>query len=312
VKTVRDAKPLLRSLFLMVAQGELYATLLMSLFYDRERDEAVIPISEKEDGMMMGLGDRLFKDMIYDGGLGIVTDYAAWLDPLDTRAARWKQLLPLNPPTWSLANDTYHMVNDIKYILAEDSDLGAKREAVTSSIERTVSRFPFVRAFGLPGGRPGGLSYTVRRALELESYELRVQDGRKDVRVLRVAAKKFAKANGYEDERIWSGGRMVHTEKRELYWQLNEALLAGDKEQARMVRDRMVGDRKGRERKAVLNAIKASVRSRQPILLDGKQPTDKVQREFLRWVKKELPDHEERIRRVHKDYWQTARQAGLK
>jgi hypothetical protein len=74
----------------------------------------------------------------------------------------------------------------------------------------------------------------------------------------------------------------------------------------------MVGDRKGRERKAVLNAIKASVRSRQPILLDGKQPTDKVQREFLRWVKKELPDHEERIRRVHKDYWQTARQAGLK
>ena len=315
VKKQRDIKPLVRNAFLMVAQGELYATLLMALFYDRERDEAVIPISVENDSMIMGLGDRLYKDMVYDGGFGIVTDYASFLDPIGERSARYKQAIPLNPPAWSLANELQYTIRDtIRVLTKEEGDLNAKREAVTSSLEKMVSRFPFVRAVGLPipGTKPGGLGYTARRALGIEDYEMRVQDGRKDVRLLRTAAKKFARANGYEEELVWTGGRAVQTEKRELYWQLNEALLAGDKVMARRVRDRLVGDKKGKDRKLTLTGIKASVRSRQPILLEGKQPTDKVQREFLRWVKKELPEYEERINRIHKSYWRTAQQAGVK
>jgi hypothetical protein len=315
VKKQRDIKPLVRNAFLMVAQGELYATLLMALFYDRERDEAVIPISVENDSMIMGLGDRLYKDMVYDGGFGIVTDYASFLDPIGERSARYKQAIPLNPPAWSLANELQYTIRDtIRVLSKEEGDLNAKREAVTSSLEKMVSRFPLVRAVGLPipGTKPGGLGYTARRALGIEDYEMRVQDGRKDVRLLRTAAKKFARANGYEEELVWTGGRSVQTEKRELYWQLNEALLAGDKVMARRVRDRLVGDKKGKVRKLTLTGIKASVRSRQPILLEGKQPTDKVQREFLRWVKKELPEYEERINRIHKSYWRTAQQAGVK
>ena len=81
---------------------------------------------------------------------------------------------------------------------------------------------------------------------------------------------------------------------------------------ARQIRERLLGGVKGRDRKARLAGIWASVRSRQPIQLEGKQPTVKVQREFLRWVRKELPEHEARIKRVNKLYWQTARRAGLK
>ena len=313
-ETVRDAKPLLRNLFLIAAQGELYATILMSFFYDRERDELIVPLSAKNDEVMMGLGERIQKDLIYDGGLGIVTDYISWFDPADTRPARWKQTIPLNPPAYSLIEDVTLMGKDIVHVMREDTDLGAKKDAVLSTIEKTMQKLPLIRAVGvpLPGTAPGGLGYTARRMFDIEDYALRVQDGRKDVKVVRAAARRFAKDNGYEDARVWSGGRAVQTEKRELYWQLNEALLAGDKEKARQIRDRLVAGRTGRERKAVLSAIKASVRSRQPILLDGKQPTDKVQREFLRWVKKELPEHEERITRIHKDYWKAAAAAGVK
>ena len=304
-KNVRNGAPALRNLFLFIGQGELYASLLMSLFYDRERDEVIVPVSEQEESMLMAMSERLYMDMVYDGGLGIVTDWINWTNPLDRRGARYKQPIPLNPPAWSLAEDTTHMVMDINHILKDDSNLGAKREAVMSSIWKTVRRLPFIRA-------ARGSSYQLRRALELEDYALRVQDGWKDVMLVRGAARRFAKAKGYEDERIWTAGRSVHTEKRELYSQLVDALMAGDKVEARRVRDRLVGDKKGRDKKAIMRAMADSVRARQPLLLDGKQPGDKVQREFLRWAKKELPDYEDRIVAIHTRYWRTARLVGLK
>ena len=155
-------------------------------------------------------------------------------------------------------------------------------------------------------------SYTVQRALGIESYNLAVRDSEKDTKILRAAVRKFAKANGYEESRVWSSEKKVMDEKRYLYGKIENALLAGDYERARKIRDEMLGDKRGRERKTMLTAIKSSVRSRQPLLLDGKQPSNRVQREFLRWVAKELPEYEERIDRVHETYWRAARRAGLR
>ena len=310
VKNVRDGKPLAMSLFLTIAQGELYATILRGLFYDRERDELVVPLSEKTDSALGGLSDRLVFDVVYDGGLGIVTDYIALLNPADTRPRKWKDFM--SPPSLDLVEDTATMVKDIKHIIWEETGLNAKKDAVLGAIERQIMRFPLTKAFGFPFVEHGGLAHNLRRRLGAEDYTMRVQDAEKDVRLVRAAARKFAKANGYEEDRVWSGGVPVHTEKRELYGQLNEALLGGDEARAIQVRDKLIAGKKGKERKAVLTAIKASVRGKQPILLEGRQPTDKVRREFLRWVKTELPGYEERIRQVNKEYWQAARRAGVK
>ena len=313
VKKVRDIAPLVRNLFLMMGQGTLYASLLRGLFYDRERDEMVIPMSEKQENLWLAYSEVIQMNMVYDGGFGIIGDYYSMLNPLDVRAMKWKD--PFNPPAINLAEDTWTMVKDIKHILGEDTNTSAKGTAVVAAVERTIAGLPFIKAFGalpLVGPIRGGLEFNARRLLGIDSYELRVQDGKKDTRLVRAAARRFAAARGYEDERVWSGGTTVITEKRALYHDLNEALLAGDKVKAREVRDRLVAGARGKERKSILAGIKSSVRSRQPILLEGKQPTSKVQREFLRWVKKEVPEHEERIDRINKLYWQTARRAGVK
>ena len=313
VKKVRDIAPRVRNLFLMMGQGTLYASLLRGLFYDRERDEMVIPMSEKQENLWLAYSEVIQMNMVYDGGFGIIGDYYSMLNPLDVRAMKWKD--PFNPPSINLAEDTFTLVKDIKHILGEDTNTSAKGTAVVAAVERTIAGLPFIKAFGalpLVGPIRGGLEFNARRLLGIDSYELRVQDGRKDTRLVRAAARRFAEARGDEDERVWSGGTTVMTEKRALYHDLNEALLAGDKVKAREVRDRLVAGARGKERKSILAGIKASVRSRQPILLEGKQPTSKVQREFLRWVKKEVPEHEERIDRINKLYWQTARRAGVK
>jgi hypothetical protein len=309
-KNVKDGTPITRSLFLTIAQGELYATILRGLFYDRERDEIVVPLSEKTDSMLGGLSDRLVFDVIYDGGLGIVTDYISLLNPTDTRPRKWKDFM--SPPAFDLADDTLTMVKDIKHILTEETGLNAKKDAVLGAIERQVMRLPVTKAFGFPFVKHGGLMHNARRRFGVEDYAMRVQDAEKDVRLVRAAARKFARARGYEEDRVWSGGVPVHTEKRELYSQLNEALLGGDDARAGKIKDKLVAGKKGKERRAVLTAIKASVRGKQPILLEGRQPVDKVRREFLRWVKTELPGYEERIIQVNKAYWQAARRAGVK
>ena len=304
-ENVRDTKMLYRNAFLMMGMGELYATLLRGLFYDKEREEFVVPMSERNESIMLGASERIVRNLTYDGGFGIIGDYINWAAPLDTRPRKWKSPLPTEPPTWSLATSSLSMAKDIGYILQEDTQMNAKTEAVLAAMERYLFSFSLPRTFE-------GLSYTTQRALGIESYGLAVQDGRKDARLLRAAARDFAKANGYEDSRVWSGEKPVMSEKRFLYNSLNEALLAGDYEKARVIRDRMIGDKTGKERRAVISGMKASVRSRQPILLDGRQPDSKAQREFLRWVAKELPEYEERIDRVHETYWKAARRAGLK
>jgi len=312
-KKVRDVAPFLRSMFLMIGQGELYATLFRALFYDDERKEVVIPASAKQAETFAGYGARLQMDIIYDGGFGIFTDYISWLDPMDTRAARWKEMIPISAPVEDLAEDSVNMVRDVKNILTSDQNYDAKGEAVLGAVEKMVRRLPLMRAVGVPGTSwRGGIEHNVRRWLEIEDYESQVQQGQKDAKLVRAAARKFAKQQGYDEELVWSGGKVVHSEKRELYGQLNEALLAGDVEQARIIRDRLVEGMDELSRKKALTAIKASVRGKQPVLIDGKQASVKEQRQFLLWVKNELPDYEERIKTVHDRYWQTARRAQLK
>jgi len=306
VKNVRDGKMLYRNVFLMMGMGELYATILAGIFKDREREELVVPMSEKDESIMLGASERIARNLIYDGGFGILGDYINWLNPLDTRPRKWKNPLPTNPPTWALVTESQDTVRDIYHILSKDTDTNAKSEAIVESLRN------FTMKWQLPKTVFEGANFTAQRWLGIESYNLAVQDSRKDVRLVRTAARDFAKMNGYEDGRVWSGGRAVMTEKRFLYGELNEALIVGDYVRARMIRDRIVGDKKGKEKRAVLSAIKASVRAKQPILLDGKQPDSKVQREFLRWVSKELPEYEVRIDRVHDTYWKAARRAGLK
>ena len=302
-KKVRNMTGLYKSMFLMMAQGELYATLLRSLFYDDERDEFIVPSSTKDDSLIFGLGDRVYTNLIYDGGFGILGDWQAILNPMDTRPAKWKN--PIRPPVWSMANDSFEFVGNMNHLLNSDDPVDAKFDAAIDSIEGFAGQFALVRTYD-------GVSTRVMRFMDADNYDVKIADAQKDVRVVRAAARKFAEMNGYEYDRVWSGSTPVQTEKRALYSRLNEALLAGDHVKARELRERLIAGRTGKERRAVMSGMKASVNSRQPLLLNGKQPDDKVRREFLRWVAKELPEYEDRIDSVHKTYWLTARRAGLK
>jgi hypothetical protein len=306
VKEVRDFKPLVSSMFLMYGMGELYATLFMSLFYDRERKDAVIPMTEEDDERMFIAGERLWNDMTYWGGFGVFTEYANYFDPLDFRPAKWKSPMPHTPPSYSLFHDSAGMLMSLKEIMGSDEDLGMKKEAAGRVIEDHLK-------YKVPLGKSYyGLRWRALRAFDNEAEEIKIRNGEKDVKFARNIARRFAEEFGYDVNKVWEGGRSIKTEKGELYKQLAEANLSGNATKARLLRDRFIGGKVGNERSIALQGLKSSVRSRQPVLLDGKAPTTKVKNEFMRWARKVLdPAEYERIMDVHKLYKQTATRAGL-
>jgi hypothetical protein len=306
VKEVRDFKPLVSSMFLMYGMGELYATLFMSLFYDRERKDAVIPMTEEDDERMFIAGERLWNDMTYWGGFGVFTEYANYFDPLDFRPAKWKSPMPHTPPSYSLFHDSAGMLMSLKEIMGSDEDLGMKKEAAGRVIEDHLK-------YKVPLGKSYyGLRWKALRAFDNEAEEIKIRNGEKDVKFARNIARRFAEEFGYDVNKVWEGGRSIKTEKGELYKQLAEANLSGNATKARLLRDRFIGGKVGNERSIALQGLKSSVRSRQPVLLDGKAPTTKVKNEFMRWARKVLdPAEYERIMDVHKLYKQTATRAGL-
>ena len=287
-KKVHDFMPLIRFAVVGVGIGELLA-LLREILTDRERREATVEeISNSEKKQLMLAGDRLLKDVIMTGGIGVVGDYSMMLHETFTRGPRWRD--PLKPPVVNLMAN----VRDTALGIVQQ---GGDPAAVLREGKRFMMGIPPVnQAYGLVAGG-------ARRINPESTRFVSVHSAMRDRAYVRNLTRRFGEEMGYDVESNFYGSfaRDEYTEDKK---QLREALLIGDVDSAREIAMGLIKDG------VTLQGLKQSVGLFQPIAV-GRQSKPEIKMQFLRWAKKNTPSGYERIRNTQRTYELTARRLGL-
>jgi hypothetical protein len=285
-KTVRDPMPLMRLLLFGAGAGELLAW-LRELLTDKERREASLEEISNADATKLALvTDRLTKDLVLTGGLGLIGDYGMMLHENITRGPRWRD--PLKPPLFNAVSDLRQMVTSL-------AQQGASPSVIGREIANWFSRIPpiaQVTDFALE---------SVPRRISPSIVPLHT--AKRDAAFVRTLARRFGEEHGYDVESKNTGAfaKDEYTERR---IQLYEALLIGDIDTARKLKKDLLEDGVSK------TGLKTSVRNRQPIKV-GLKSAPKMRREFLRWAKQRIPGGYERIKKIQKTYELSARRLGL-
>ena len=312
-EVVRDWMPLVRFSALSTLNGELYATILRSLWDDDERREPTLEeITTAEGQEQLGLLlARWSSNMIYDGGLGILGDYYAnHVDGWFTRAGRYKDPLP-TPASVNLLKEMQNFLGNA-YIRIRESE-GNATSFVVSGIARDAGdmlrRIPVLR-------QAKALSQQPRRWAGMEeggnpfARDLRLHEARKDQKAVRSLAQRFAKEHKLDRFDPLQRPQFAKHSRSELYDQVNDALLIGDDDGARRTIKKYIMGMTAQERKVVVSGLKASIRMRQPVTVSGVQKKD-VRMAFAKWASKRAPTTFERMKRIHTTYMGAARRLGL-
>ena len=281
---VRDFAPVLRFAAAAALTGELLS-LLREWLTDKERREALNEeIANADDTKAALIVDRLWKDMVMSGGLGLLGDYGTMVYELTDRGPRWRD--PLAPPAVNLLKQLRDTVTSI-------AQQGLNGDAAVRELGKWINTLPPVnQLYGF------GKGMTRRVMPDL----VPVHAATRDRNFVRTLARRFGEEHDLDVE--GSGGSFAKDEFTEQKKQLEEALLTGDIAEAREIKQSLLDD--GMK----LTAIRSSVRMRHPIRI-GMVTKPELRRKFLRWAKQRVPSSVERIERTRKTYELTARRLGL-
>ena len=121
-------------------------------------------------------------------------------------------------------------------------------------------------------------------------------------------ARDFA---GEYDLEFPTGGSFMKNPRTAKYRRLKEALLVGDVDEARKLKDRMLEGLQGTKRKQRLTGIRNSVRQNQPLDAFGVS-SKKEKNEFKRWLtRRRGPAKAAELMQVQNEYVRSARVVGL-
>lgn len=234
-----------------------------------------------------------YHQMIQAGAFGFIGNYGQMAKDF-TQQTRVKN--PLDPPGLS----ALHAMGDLAItwigqgkITAKDAD---RQLESFFSLYRTTKR-PLIKALG---------------ALDEQNYQYQVQASVKDRRYISGVAARFARDQEISGGRTMTGGQFIPTPMTPYTREIVEAIRAGRPEKARAV---IVGARQEMEREdfeRLLRSARSSVRSGQPLNIQGRPMSQQEQQEFLRWAKENLSEENfQRIRRARDEYRRSARAARL-
>jgi len=281
---VRDFAPVLRFAAAAALTGELLS-LLREWLTDKERREALNEeIANADDTKAALIVDRVWKDMVMSGGLGLLGDYGTMAYELTDRGPRWRD--PLAPPAVNLLKQLRDTVTSI-------AQQGLNGDAAVRELGKWINTLP-------PVNQLYGFSKGMTRRVMPDLVP--VHAATRDRNFVRTLARRFGEEHDLDVE--GSGGSFAKDEFTEQKKQLEEALLTGDIAEAREIKQSLLDD--GME----LTAIRSSVRMRHPIRI-GMVTKPELRRKFMRWAKQRVPSSVERIERTQKTYELTARRLGL-
>ena len=300
----------LQNVAMMIPNGFIYATILRAMLDDEERREPHVKdiISVQDSSRLSMIISRLYSDAIYSGGAGVIGDYWEFsIKSAFSRGARYKSPAPV-PPMWVAINT--QIISVIAGFIQRASSMKELRDVqrLGHGVLRdlNVGRMPLVRQTDVL------LEYRLLRMAGLDNRRNEIHDARKDVKRIQQLARRYADEKGLDKVSPFVYASWRRTIKKDLLDDLEEALMLGDKDEAKKVviaigkrrRDGKLTDGE------IARAIKASVRARQPVDVDGVE-SDAERARFIAWAKRNAPHTHERIMRTGARYNNTAIALGL-
>jgi len=280
--------------------GTLDATLRFRLFGypDRGPDpEDLLEQIAQDDWESLKLAwflDRAHNSLINSGLYGIFsTPVQAFTDITHQR----RMANPFDPPGIAVVS----AFQDILQKLAQQKNF-TKRD-IMDTIDQN---WAMIRAY-----RRAGMS--TLEAIGLEWKEVDYHAARKDFFYVRNLTRRWMTDQGY-DTRTPQLGQIWRTERSPLNQQIYEAIMTGRPEQARILYQRAMRRAQTREeRDTIRRSVTMSLRNRQPVAFVGRANNER-QQEFFRWLQTTNQVSEAnkiRIQRIHQDYWNSVRLAGI-
>jgi hypothetical protein len=250
-----------------------------------ELEDVEKALQNKDTGRAWGLiFSRAWNSMNAAGALGFYGNYLQFgLDWRDQQRAK----NPFSPPGLASLDAIIELASRAR----EQGRLNAKD--LDEIAEQTVSLYRGYKRMSLSGLDVIGADFDA-----VQTYAAQQEKS-----YARKQARRYADEMEIENRQSAPGGRFAKTPMSPANRDINNALLAGDVERARIVmREQLERAETGEERDKMLASMKASVRARQPVRIAG-APSNSERLRFLRWAKQNLPaEGYERIRRIDKRY----------
>jgi hypothetical protein len=284
--TRRNVLPLMRLGLLTVGLGEAFAGIASVLFNKDRRDSSFAEIGEaanEDEAAAIGLlGERVLNDVIMAGTLGLIGQPVDFAKSLKDQS-RFKN--PAEPP--SLAGTK--AIVDLAMRAKDQGGTLTKKDLLDTA--RSVLR------------GPTNVSEVVRNATDEKLYE-----AQNDQRTLRNAARRWAKSQGMDVSPRVAFDSVRKTLNAPVFEAINDALLSGDSEKAKQLRDEFVNSKKtDAEKKKARESVKSSVEGRHPFRA-GPFASQKHQQAFRKWAESNLSeDDRAQIDRVIETYEEAAK-----
>lgn len=285
----RDAMPMVKMGINAVLLGEAYA-LVSQGFFGRDRKDASMQelteaLTEDQKQFAVLASERIINDIIMSGSLGI------WGQPLDfgkslKDQSRFKN--PAEPPAMSSTKAVVKLAQN-----ALDQEGRVTNKDLISFI--------------------GGIMPGAKQIYDLERniFDEPLYEAENDVRTLRTAATRWASANKIDVPKRSITDIRKSANSPE-YEAIQDALLVGNSDRAKMLADKFASEEKDAEKKKkAIAAVKNSIKQRQPFRV-GPFTNGEYRAEFMSWASKHLPKADyEQAQRVQDRYEKAAAAAGL-
>ena len=292
----RDMRPLLLWMAMAVGTGEGLYWLREWLFGKKRTDATIEEImnTAKENQMRAGalIFQRIWHDMIYAGGFGIIGDYASNMEDL---AFRVRARSPIDPPGLGPFKNIWENL-----VMRGLQQKGLGWADVMNAAKNELPAINYTDALL----KKHGLRVAV--AIGKDWKGARLQEAKTDMRDVRLLGYRYV--TEMEIERPATGGVFTRNPNSPVYDKLQDALLIGDVEEATRITDQFITD-VGDTKKA-LRMLKSSVRNRQPVKVGG-MAKEELQEDFEDWVKRRAPSFLPKLQELDQRYHDTAKEAGV-
>ena len=298
-KTYFDPVPMVLTIAAMLGTGAGLLWIRAALSDRKRRDanwtEIKNTADEDEVRAVQLAVQRLFTDLIYSGGPGIVGDWSEL-----TRGAfeRLRGKNPVEPPSFSILRNTWDRL-------------------IVPSLQQR--KFPGLKDWAnWAGSELPGAKFATRSGLKIartatDRFALaNLQGIRADIVQVRKAAERYAEEQRLDRNRPGIG--FSRTPDTPMFNELNEALLTGDSEKALAIKDDFIaGGKTFKEKQRRLRSLESSIRARAPMKLGGleAEANQRFKSEFRNWVRDRNPALAPILNKLETEYFGTAHKVGL-